>query len=538
MGFLDPPALTKPVADKRYITVGKQWINANSNSVANITADGSTDDGAAWNSILNSITAPGVDIFFEGISTFQSMPSWKTGVGLHGKGWGKSVLKPGVSCTTAPIQLGGSLGSQIKDVMFKDFEIDGSSLSTSNPVKGTFLLYLKRARFEGVYIHDVTATCFGNDFGDEVFYVNCLAENAGRGQATSALGCSGFGFGMGAQAVEAVKVINCISRGATRNGFLLEYQSGTSSFLSQGYELIGCHAEANQYGINECGGQYTQIIGCTALSNTNHGIWIAPGNNGCIGVGTRVKDCNVTSNGGSGIIVDESSDGAVAPPFYGRYGIDGNLSVGNTSTGIKFSLSQNQTHIQVTGNQVISNTALGIDFGGGALFDSTVSDNHVVNNSQQGIRILTSATRLKVSGNRSGNSAGGSSTSYGLELTSGHTFTDCQIEGNNLLNCATAGLNPTMGTIAGTTVITRNLGYNPVGTSSVTVTASPMTYTAGPAPETLFFIGGTMNPIQVNGITVFNWGVNGGTFTLPVNAHDSVVITYTVAPLALKSSKQ
>jgi len=526
-GYL--PTASGATPTNSVVTVGKESLNANQNSVASIAADGTTDDGTAWNSILNSITAPGVDIFFEGTSVMSTMPSWKTGVGLHGKGWGKSVLKPMSGLTTAPIQLGGSLANQIKDVRFKDFEIDGSALSGATPVKGFFMTYLKRARFEGVYVHDVTATCFGNDFGDEVWYLNCLAENAGRGQLSTALGCSGFGWGAGAQAVEVVKAIGCVSRGAKRSGFLIEYQTGLSTVFAEGYELTGCHAEANQFGFAENGGQYTRIVGCKALSNTSHGIWVAQGNNGAIGVGTFIHDCEARSNGGRGILLDESSDGT-APPFYGRYSVRGNRVRDNISVGIKASWTALQTEVIIEGNEVYNNGSIGIDVSGGSMTDSSVSNNEVRNNTGQGIRIFTTATRTKVRGNASGNVSGTSQT-YGLELSSGVTLTDCSIQDNDLRNNATGPLN-NVATLAGTTFIKSNPGYNPVGLSTVSVGASPYTYTCGVSPTTLFVIGGTYTSITINGTSVVTG--SPADVSLPLQPGDSVVFTYTGAPTAVK----
>lgn len=41
-------------------------------------------------------------------------------------------------------------------------------------------------------------------------------------------------------------------------------------------------------------------------------------------------------------------------------------------------------------------------------------------------------------------------------------------------------------------LIVNNPGYNPVGISTITVTASPMTYTAGPTPEVIILESGVI----------------------------------------------
>jgi len=68
-----------------------------------------------------------------------------------------------------------------------------------------------------------------------------------------------------------------------------------------------------------------------------------------------------------------------------------------------------------------------------------------------------------------------------------------------------------------------NPGYNPVGGSTVAVGPSPWTYTAGPSPETLYELGGTITSIMTSGVSVPIGSQNLGPF-------ESVTITYTSVP--------
>lgn len=73
----------------------------------------------------------------------------------------------------------------------------------------------------------------------------------------------------------------------------------------------------------------------------------------------------------------------------------------------------------------------------------------------------------------------------------------------------------------------RNIsGYNPRGVDSITVTASPFTYTAGTSPETIYMLGGTVSSVAQGVLTMAT--ASPGTFHLEPN--ESIVVTYTVAP--------
>ena len=79
------------------------------------------------------------------------------------------------------------------------------------------------------------------------------------------------------------------------------------------------------------------------------------------------------------------------------------------------------------------------------------------------------------------------------------------------------------------TIIRNNRGYNPVGISTITVGASPFTYTAAASPETVYVSGGTVSSITKGGN---NFGLTSGSFNL--EPHESIIVTYTVAPTMYK----
>jgi len=95
---------------------------------------------------------------------------------------------------------------------------------------------------------------------------------------------------------------------------------------------------------------------------------------------------------------------------------------------------------------------------------------------------------------------------------------------NDVQDNSTSGLldNATASTI----FLRDNQGFNPVGSSSITVTASPFTYTAGHSPETVYVRAGTVSLIVVDGRTLFV--ATPATVSLPPNV--AVTVTYSSAP--------
>lgn len=80
-------------------------------------------------------------------------------------------------------------------------------------------------------------------------------------------------------------------------------------------------------------------------------------------------------------------------------------------------------------------------------------------------------------------------------------------------------------------VITNLGGYNPVGASTITVGASPFTYTAGLSPESVYITGGTVSGVTVGGVTA----CAASPCSLSLGPNESAVVTYTGTPTMVKS---
>ena len=79
-----------------------------------------------------------------------------------------------------------------------------------------------------------------------------------------------------------------------------------------------------------------------------------------------------------------------------------------------------------------------------------------------------------------------------------------------------------------------NWGYNPVGISAITVTASPFTYQAGFTPETVYIVGGTVSNVTRSGSSLVS---SSHDYQIQLEPKQSVVVTYSVAPTMYRDIK-
>jgi hypothetical protein len=115
----------------------------------------------------------------------------------------------------------------------------------------------------------------------------------------------------------------------------------------------------------------------------------------------------------------------------------------------------------------------------------------------------------------------------GIDLQSGAA--GCNIQGNTFTTVTSPIVN---GSPAQNHRIESNKGYNPVGTSTPGVGASPFTYHAGPSPETLYIVGGSgVSNISTQGVTIATATSPTLPVTLDLGPNETVTITYsTTAP--------
>lgn len=114
---------------------------------------------------------------------------------------------------------------------------------------------------------------------------------------------------------------------------------------------------------------------------------------------------------------------------------------------------------------------------------------------------------------------------YAIRIESGATISSGRISLNDLSSGLT-GVFSNAGTLGGTVRVTENDGYNPLGISTISVGASPYTYTAGNSPEMVYISGGTISSVVKGGLTL---AAGIGT-VVRLGVGESITITYSVAP--------
>jgi hypothetical protein len=225
----------------------------------------------------------------------------------------------------------------------------------------------------------------------------------------------------------------------------------------------------------------------------------------------------------------------------------GDATTGATQYGInlvrKSSVPTTSDRNRVIGNSVRQTGSHGIRIAGGN--NNVVALNVVANPGTvavkaQAIRIegIASAatnrnliTRNRCLDDQTATSpSGGVSMNNAITVTATNTPTSNVIEGNILTDGASATVISDSGT---TSIVRDNPGHNPQGPAAITVTASPMTYTAGSTPEVVYVQGGVVSSVTKAGTTLAS--VTGA--VIPLEPNEAIVVTYSAAPTMVRDRK-
>ncbi len=199
---------------------------------------------------------------------------------------------------------------------------------------------------------------------------------------------------------------------------------------------------------------------------------------------------------------------------------------------------------QVSRNTVRASNSNGIKVNGGV--DNQVVDNIIINpgtvaSKVQAIRLdgtaaITTTSKNLVARNRciddqdANSPSAGKTTSNTILINNAGTVSGNEVKDNILDPGATSPVISDPGGSASASIITGNTGFNPQGPSSITVGASPYTYTAGPSPEMVYIRGGTVSLIVKSGVTLFTSTEQ----SVRLEPNQSVVVTYSSAPTMIK----
>lgn len=510
-------------------------------SVADAVGDGATNDAPAIQSAIDAVasaTNKGIVFLPAGRYRLNTPLVPKSGVTLRGAGIGKTILLPYGTVSAIQDITTGSSASPLTDMVFEDFEIDGSN-QTGTPynvqTKGFFILYLKRCIFRNLYIHDTAATGLGNDYYQDSVIDSLIVKGCGRLNSGTDPGGSGIGIGIGelSSTFENLVVTNCHAIGNKRFGIFVETQNPAKRPL--GTIITNNVSSGNQYGIGECGGTGTIIANNIVTANTKDGISMNPGTftTPTPGRMTVITGNSIYSNTECGIKLSATSGLTLS-----GYKITGNRIWSNDVGFRSTATNVNPGYITITGNDIHDHVASGIEIGtsvSGASYKHVVITNNVIWNNGKGngsfcagIRIAEAIADLQILNNRCFDDQGTQTQVEGLLVGATRVVTGGKIEGNDFRDNKTRGI-----TLSGTLTsvdVRNNAGYNPIGTSAITVTASPFTYTAGNSPEDVYISGGTVSSIAKNSSTLFT----ATDKLVHLEPRQAVVVTYSQAPTMVK----
>ncbi|HTJ37749.1 MAG TPA: right-handed parallel beta-helix repeat-containing protein [Dactylosporangium sp.] len=295
-------------------------INAREHGLA---GDGVTNDQPALQRLVDA--CPPGEVIYCPAGTYSIRDAatvWRTGVSLIGDGPSATrfvLANPGAPASPVPLafwtalQHGASTARAIADVTFAGFEIDGSQMTLPGYdvlAKGLGLQYVLRGTFRDLYIHDTPATGFGCDFLQDCTVERVVAVHCGRLDSGWEKGGAGIGIGVGGWgAVERLTVSDCVTLRNGTNGIFVELQDASWT-PPRGIRIMGCHAEANKYGISDWGADGLLVSGCTMIGNHTAGFDVSgQGTTHVAGRYGVVTGCVVDDNPGDGVSIGNTPGG-------------------------------------------------------------------------------------------------------------------------------------------------------------------------------------------------------------------------------------
>lgn len=450
---------TRAALDARYPKKGDLIVNALDHGVK---ADGVTNDAPAWNALVTSLDGTGATITWAGKSMLDAPIFWKRGVSLIGQGWGRSILAtrggPAVAAFSAidgnaPYS---STSNPYVNLLFKDFEVDGSGLQITGPNiagKAIYMQFLRRCQFVNLYLHDTIGTALGTDYMPDCLIHGVVVVNGGRGWDGAEAGHAGIGIGMGAWPEENITISDCHTINCGHWGIFVEKQ-GEAAYRSRGAKITGCSVTGTRgTGIGDYGCTDTLIANCSATGNGTSNVtgWrdgiTAEGN----AVGTRILNNTVSDNIGDGVAIRFDATEGIT--------VADNKIVRNGRRGVNYAAdTQTSRNLTIRDNYVAEHQFDGINLvtaSAGSLLNPVVTGNRCVNNGlggvtngDRGIVLNSNVDGGVIAGNRCYDTQATKTQSFGIALAAG-TFSNTVLSGNNVVGNKTGGVS-----IAGTATLT------------------------------------------------------------------------------------
>jgi parallel beta-helix repeat protein len=384
-----------------------------------VKADGITNDAPAWNALVSRLEGTGSTVTWSGRSLLRGQISWKQGVSLVGQGTRSSALIKSTSHSpTAYFSAIGwapgysSFDSPFADLVFADFEIDGSGVVGTGPAihdKAIFMQHLLRCEFRNLNLHDTVGTALGVDFLRDCVIRGVHVSNSGRGWDGVQGGHAGIGIGQGMAPTENLLIEDCVAIGCGHWGIFVERQHD-APYSSDGASIRRCFVESTR-------GSGLGDYGCTrTVFRENISI-----NNGLMGIAAYRDGITVTQGAhGSRVIGntcnENRGDGiSIHPSSVGSFAVVRNSTKGNTNTGIAARSGDSPLTVLGALNLVEFNGAGGITYSGHHMRSALVR-NDVRSNSGDGINLSGFFDDLSIKGNVIGNRVPSDHQKYGVRF--------------------------------------------------------------------------------------------------------------------------
>lgn len=486
-GFAAGSRLELRVTAQSVLDVGRDYVSVKDFGAV---GDGVTDDTNAIQAAIDVVTVGGGIVFIpKGVYQVTNI-TLKDGVTLQGEGAFASVIRA-TSATATVVTMNAS--SFLRELKFISSVARTAGFYANVQGNGTVI---DNCEFDGYFIGVNVGTVGGTQA------VNCLIKYCEFRNPVVASGSGAAQFMNFSNAQMRDCVITGPGRFVTQPDFGVRFRNGDTAFISG--TNITAHGKA-------------LIVDPAAASNC-YALTID---------GSLFDSANEITGGGSVPCAEFIPGGGVwntkiSNTWFGLSTAKSGCYVGRTGSGVV-------DGITFTGCEFTDNGDNGLIVDGPGVTNWIVTGGHSGGNTSAGIRAASGTTDFVITGHRAGTIAGrGANGDYGIRVTA-HANDRYVINGCHVIGNTTGGILD-LGT--GTNArVTDNLGYNGTETTAgVVVGASPWSYTAGHTPETMYFAGGTLTEIRVDGAIVQN--TTGATISLVPNQVMSV--TYSVAPTVMR----
>lgn len=326
--------------------------------------DGVSDDATAVQSAVNILSALGGGTVFlpAGEMTFKTSVKWASNVSLKGTGYRSKISMVGELFSAIYNTDGLSTGasgsdesSYLTNIIFEDFQIDGSGLTYPTAHadgKGLFILYMRNAHFNRLWVHHTIGTGIGCDFLDKTTITNCIVEYCGRNYSAGGVGQSGIGVGTNSNNEESLLIHGNVCRYNGNYGIFVETQvnpNENGTIRSEGARITDNFVYGNRIGIGNKGSGGTIFSGNDIFKNTI-GLQVTEGSAKDLIANNRIED-----NTEQGVYVSGDYKGDIA--------FNGN-KINRNKKGIEVvGAGATLNDLSIVGNQFSGNQYAGFDTG-------------------------------------------------------------------------------------------------------------------------------------------------------------------------------